>query len=140
MDAENKINLFIFSPEAHPILSKAKKTEPQIVYKNEMLLLQNKFYKMKRDYIISFVLSTLLLWFICYVFNTTAILGKFVVAKAFISPWLTFTTVMKYFHLGMGITTWAAYLLSAVLLIFLWISLYIFISSLLRAIALKTRK
>lgn len=103
--------------------------------------MQNEnFIKMKRSYIFSFLLSTLLLWVICYVFNTTAILGKFVIAKAFISPWLTFTTVMKYFHLGMGVTEWAAYLLSALLLAFLWVSLYFFVSSLLRAVALKGRR
>lgn len=95
---------------------------------------------MKRNYLISFVISTLLLWVICYVFNTTAILGKFVMAKAFISPWLTLTTVMKYFHLGMGVAEWMAYLLAALLLIFLWASLYFFVFSLLRAVELKARR
>ncbi len=92
---------------------------------------------MKRNYTISFIVSFLLWWAICYLFNTTALIGKIVLAKAFISPWLTFTTVMKYLHLGVGVAPWMAYLLSALLLIFLWASLYFFVYSLLRAIEVK---
>lgn len=95
------------------------------------------FMKMKRNYIISFVLSTLLWWVICYFFNTTALLGKVVVAKAFISPWLTLTSVMKYFHLGMGVPEWGGYVLAVLLLVFLWASLYFFVYSLLRAVERK---
>ena len=82
---------------------------------------------MKRQYIISFVVSSLIFWAICYFFNTTAILGKVVFAKAFISPWLTYTTVMQYLHLGMGVASWVAYVLAAILLIFLWASVYFFV-------------
>lgn len=102
--------------------------------------MKSKFKKMKRNYIISFVISTLLMWVICYTFNTTAILGKFVMAKAFISPWLTLTTVMKYFNLGMGVTEWVAYLLSALLLVFLWASLYFFVLSLMRAVEMRVKR
>ena len=92
---------------------------------------------MKRSYIVSFVLSFLLFWVICYFFNTVALLGKVVLAKAFISPWLTYTTVMKYMTLGLGLAPWMAYTLSAMLLIFLWGSLYLFVYSLLLAIKSK---
>lgn len=92
---------------------------------------------MKRSYIISFAISSLLLWVICYFFNTVALLGKVVLAKAFISPWLTYTTVMKYMSIGMGVAPWLAYALSATLLLFLWASLYMFVYSLLLAIKAK---
>ena len=92
---------------------------------------------MKRRYIISFAISFLLLWVICYFFNTVALLGKVVFAKAFISPWLTYTTVMKYMNIGMGVPPWMAYSLSAALLLFLWASLYMFVYSLLLAIKAK---
>lgn len=92
---------------------------------------------MKRNYIISCIISLLLFWAICYIFNSTALIGKIVFAKAFISPWLTFTTVMKYFHIGMGVAPWLAYTLAALLLLFLLGSLYFFAYSLLRAIAIK---
>ena len=92
---------------------------------------------MKRNYIISLILSFLLWWTICYLFNTTALIGKVVLSTTFVSPWLTFTTVMKYLHLGMGAAPWLAYALAALLLIFLWASLYYFVFSLLRAIEVK---
>ena len=94
---------------------------------------------MKRQYIISFVVSSLIFWAICYFFNTTAILGKVVFAKAFISPWLTYTTVMQYLHLGMGVASCVAYVLAAILLIFLWASVYFFVYFLLLAIAQKRK-
>lgn len=94
---------------------------------------------MKSKHIISFLISTLLLWSICYTFNSTAILGKVVLSTSFISPWLTFTTVMKYFHLGMGTPVWVAYTLSGLLLAFLWVSLYIFVSSLIQAVKNKKK-
>lgn len=95
---------------------------------------------MKRNYIISFIFSALLWWAICYVFNSTALIGKLVFAKALISPWLTFTTVMKYFHLGMGVASWLSYTMSALLLLFLWASLYVFVASLIRAIEQKNAR
>lgn len=96
---------------------------------------------MKRNYIISLIFSTLLWWAVCYIFNSTALLGKIVFAKSFISPWFTFTTVMKYMHLGMGVAPWLAYSLSALLLLFLWFSFFFFVFSLIRAIeAKKMRK
>lgn len=92
---------------------------------------------MKRDNIISLVISFLLWWTICYVFNSTALIGKLVFAKAFISPWLTYTTVAKYMSLGMGMAEWLAYVLAALLLIFLLGSLYMFVISLWQAIELR---
>lgn len=92
---------------------------------------------MKRQYLISFVLSFMLFWVVCYFFNTTALLGKVVFAKAFISPWLTYTTVMKYLNIGMGVAPWMAYVLSACLLLFIWASLYVFVYSLMQAFAAK---
>lgn len=111
-----------------------------LIYLNKRLI--NLFIdrcNMKRQYIISFVVSSLIFWAICYFFNTTAILGKVVFAKAFISPWLTYTTVMQYLHLGMGVASWVAYVLAAILLIFLWASVYFFVYFLLLAIAQKRK-
>lgn len=95
---------------------------------------------MKRNHIFSFIISFLLFWAICYVFNSVALIGKLVVAKTFISPWLTYTSVMKYMSIGMGIEEWIAYTLAALLLLFLWISIYFFVFSLLRAIQLKAKR
>mgnify|MGYP003303831821 CR=1 FL=1 len=92
---------------------------------------------MKRRNIISFVISFLLFWVLCYFFNTTALLGKVVVSKVFLNLWLTYTTVVKYMSLGMGLELWLAYTLSAMLLLFLWVSLYLFVYSLLHAVATK---
>ena len=88
---------------------------------------------MNRNHIFSFVVSTLCMWMVCYMFNTTAILGKIVLAKTFISLWLTFTTVMHYLHLGAGVAEWLAYTLSGCLLVFIWASLYFFVYSVKRA-------
>ena len=92
---------------------------------------------MKRNNIISLVLSFLLWWAICYVFNSTALIGKLVFAKAFISPWLTYTTVAKYMSLGMDMAEWLAYVLAALLLIFLLGSLYMLVYYILQAIELR---
>ncbi len=92
---------------------------------------------MNRNHLFSFVVSTLAMWVVCYSFNSFVILRKVVWAKTFISPWLTYTTVMKYFHLGMGVAEWVAYILSAALLLFLWGSLYFFVFSLKRAMNMK---
>jgi hypothetical protein len=95
---------------------------------------------MKRQHFISFVISFMLFWVVCYFFNTTALLGKVVFAKAFISPWLTYTTVMKYLNLGLGVAPWMAYVLSACLLLFIWASLYFFVYSLMQALAAKNNR
>lgn len=109
----------------------------RLIYVNFYTHLFVQLYIMKRSYIISFLLSFLLFWVICYFFNTVALLGRVVLAKAFISPWLTYTTVMKYMSMGMGVAPWMAYTLSALLLAFLWGSLYLFVYSLLLAIKAK---
>ncbi|MBR3951262.1 MAG: hypothetical protein IKJ79_05050 [Bacteroidaceae bacterium] len=41
---------------------------------------------------------------------------------------------MKYISMGMGVAPWLAYVLSAMLLIFMWVSLYFFVLSLMRAV------
>ena len=106
----------------------------RLIKVNLYTIISIHLYKMKRQYLFSFVISFLLFWVICYFFNTTALLGKVVFAKAFISPWLTYTTVMKYISMGMGVSPWLAYVLSAMLLIFMWVSLYFFVLSLMRAV------
>lgn len=95
---------------------------------------------MKRSHIFSFIISFLLFWAICYVFNSVALIGKLVFAKAFISPWLTYTSVMKYLSIGMGVEEWLAYTLAALLLLFLLISIYFFVFSLLRAVQYKATR
>lgn len=92
---------------------------------------------MKRNYIISFIVATLLMWFICYVFNSVVVLGKVVMSIYFISPWFTLTNLMKYLHLGAGLAPWLSYAVAAFMLIFLWASLYFFVFSLKRAIDIK---
>lgn len=95
---------------------------------------------MKRNYFFSFAISFLLFWAICYFFNSVVLLGKIAFSTTLISPWLTFTSVMKYIHLGMGVPAWMGYILAALLLAFLWVSLYLFVFSLIRAIQLKYNK
>ena len=95
---------------------------------------------MKRNYIASFVISFLLFGTICYFFNSVALLGKMVFSTTLISPWLTFTSVMQYIHMGMGVPAYVGYFLAALLLLFLWASLYFFVFSLMRAIQIKSAK
>ncbi len=92
---------------------------------------------MRNKYLISFVVSFLLLWSICVVFNSTVVVGKVVLAKAFISPMFTLTTAAQYMHLGMGLSSGLAYVLATLLLLFLWFSFYLFVISLLRAIEVR---
>lgn len=92
---------------------------------------------MNRNHLFSFVVSLLAMWVVCYVFNVTAIVGKVVFSKVFISPWLTFTTVSKYFSLGMGLQEWLASVLAVLLLLFIWGSLYFFVYSVKRAFDLS---
>ncbi len=88
---------------------------------------------MNRNHLYSLFVSTFVMWAICYMFNSTTIAGKVVFAKAFINPWLTFTTVSKYFELGMSLNMWVAHILAAALLLFIWVSLYMFVLSVMRA-------
>ena len=112
----------------------------RLIIVNLYTFLSIDLYNMKRQYLISFVISFMLFWVVCYFFNTTALLGKVVFAKAFISPWLTYTTVMKYFSIGMGVAPWMSYVLSACLLLFIWASLYFFVYSLMQALDDKKNK
>ena len=112
----------------------------RLINVNLYTFLSIDLYNMKRQHLISFVISFMLFWVVCYFFNTTALLGKVVFAKAFISPWLTYTTVMKYFSIGMGVAPWMAYVLSACLLLFIWASLYFFVYSLMQALVAKNNR
>lgn len=100
-------------------------------------LCREKNFFMKYNRIFSFVISTLLMWAICYLFNTTATVGKIVFSTAFINPWNTYTTVKYYMYAGMGMTEGLAYTMAAVLLIFLWVALYYFLYSVKCAIDTK---
>lgn len=96
-----------------------------------------KIFFMKYNRIFSFVISTLLMWAICYLFNTTATVGKIVFSTAFINPWNTYMAVKYYMYAGMGMTEGLAYTMAAVLLIFLWVALYYFLYSVKCAIDTK---
>ena len=84
---------------------------------------------MNRNHLFSFIISLLAMWAVCYLFNTTAIIGKVVFSKTFISPWLTFTTVSKYLTLGFGLKEWLASVFALLLLLFIWGALYFFVYS-----------
>lgn len=92
---------------------------------------------MKYNRFFAFIISTLLMWAVCYLFNTTATVGKVVFSLSFINPWKTYTAVKYYMCVGMGLTDWLAYTLAAVLLLFLWGALYYFVYSVKCAIDTK---
>lgn len=92
---------------------------------------------MKHNRLFSFVISTLLMWAVCFLFNTTATVGKIVFSVVFINPWRTFTTVKYYLYAGMGIAEWLSYTLAAVLFLFIWGALYYFVYSVKCAIDTK---
>lgn len=109
----------------------------KVAYPYDILPLLRKIFFMKYNRLFSFVVSTLLMWAICYLFNTSATVGKIVFSVSFINPWKTYTTVKYYMYAGMGLTEWLAYTLAAVLLLFLWGALYYFVYSVKRAVDSK---
>lgn len=89
---------------------------------------------MNRNHTFSFIVSLIAMWAICYLFNTTAVTGKVVLSKTFISPWLTYTSVSKYLTLGFGLKEWLASACAVLLLLFIWGALYFFVYSVKRAL------